>query len=113
MELKHDSRQKRAVFQSNKTLRANSNFSYINGEFDPGSGRTLAACLTHASRTEFKRKLANLKLSGGRVSNAWITYLKDWDNTGKLVLIPDKLIGAPALMRKGAIRIKMGPRPIS
>src|SRR5665647_391899 len=22
-----------------------------NGEFDPGSGRTLAACLTHASRT--------------------------------------------------------------
>ena len=24
------------------------------GEFDPGSGRTLAACLTHASRTEFK-----------------------------------------------------------
>jgi hypothetical protein len=24
---------------------------FINGEFDPGSGRTLAACLTHASRT--------------------------------------------------------------
>ena len=24
----------------------------IIGEFDPGSGRTLAACLTHASRTE-------------------------------------------------------------
>lgn len=23
----------------------------FNGEFDPGSGRTLAACLTHASRT--------------------------------------------------------------
>ena len=23
----------------------------IDGEFDPGSGRTLAACLTHASRT--------------------------------------------------------------
>ena len=23
----------------------------LNGEFDPGSGRTLAACLTHASRT--------------------------------------------------------------
>ncbi len=23
-------------------------------EFDPGSGRTLAACLTHASRTEIK-----------------------------------------------------------
>jgi site-specific DNA-cytosine methylase len=24
---------------------------FFNGEFDPGSGRTLAACLTHASRT--------------------------------------------------------------
>ena len=24
------------------------------GEFDPGSGRTLAACLTHASRTELR-----------------------------------------------------------
>jgi hypothetical protein len=24
---------------------------FIFGEFDPGSGRTLAACLTHASRT--------------------------------------------------------------
>ena len=27
-------------------------------EFDPGSGRTLAACLTHASRTEIKKELA-------------------------------------------------------
>src|SRR6266498_4022029 len=25
---------------------------FFNGEFDPGSGRTLAACLTHASRAE-------------------------------------------------------------
>ncbi len=24
---------------------------FLFGEFDPGSGRTLAACLTHASRT--------------------------------------------------------------
>ena len=28
-----------------------SGFLFCNGEFDPGSGRTLAACLTHASRT--------------------------------------------------------------
>ncbi len=28
-------------------------------EFDPGSGRTLAACLTHASRTEFLRNEAS------------------------------------------------------
>ena len=26
-------------------------------EFDPGSGRTLAACLTHASRTEFSDRI--------------------------------------------------------
>ena len=26
-------------------------FCVLCGEFDPGSGRTLAACLTHASRT--------------------------------------------------------------
>ena len=29
--------------------------NYFFREFDPGSGRTLAACLTHASRTEFLR----------------------------------------------------------
>ena len=33
--------------------------SKFNGEFDPGSGRTLAACLTHASRT-VKAELAPL-----------------------------------------------------
>ena len=31
--------------------RANRFFNKFIGEFDPGSGRTLAACLTHASRT--------------------------------------------------------------
>ncbi|MNH36445.1 hypothetical protein D3C79_972360 [compost metagenome] len=36
------------------------------GEFDPGSGRTLAACLIHASRAEL---ILRGKLSGGRVSN--------------------------------------------
>ena len=38
------------------------------GEFDPGSGRTLAACLTHASRTE-RMKACFYELSGKRVSN--------------------------------------------
>ncbi len=36
------------------------------GEFDPGSGRTLAACLTHASRAE---RLFREYSSGERVSN--------------------------------------------
>ena len=30
-------------------------------------------------------------VSGGRVSNTWVIYLLDRDNTGKLVLIPDKV----------------------
>ena len=37
-----------------------------NGEFDPGSGRTLAACFIHASRT---RSHLQVMESGGRVSN--------------------------------------------
>ena len=42
--------------------------SYVNsiGEFDPGSGRTLAACLTHASRTGLG---GNSQVSGERVRN--------------------------------------------
>ncbi len=38
----------------------------FNGEFDPGSGRTLAACLTHASRAV---RLLREYTSGERVSN--------------------------------------------
>lgn len=38
------------------------------GEFDPGSGRTLAACLTHASRTGSAGLLFGGE-SGERVSN--------------------------------------------
>ena len=40
---------------------------FYNGEFDPGSGRTLAAGLTHASRT---RSYLRVVESGARVSNA-------------------------------------------
>ncbi len=48
--------------------------SYIKffGEFDPGSGRTLAACLIHASRAqEIDGTLRGEVdgMSGGRVSN--------------------------------------------
>ena len=32
------------------------------GEFDPGSGRTLAACLTHASRTEISNEACDLDI---------------------------------------------------
>src|SRR3954465_7790276 len=77
----------------------------INGEFDPGSGRTLAACLTHASR-------ANLRVSGERVSNTWATCPELWDNPGKPGLIPD--MTPTDIGRCGKIyRLGMGPRPIS
>ena len=56
------------------------------GEFDPGSGRTLAACLTHASRTE---RPACGYSSGERVSNTWVTCPQLWDNFRKRELIPD------------------------
>ncbi len=56
------------------------------GEFDPGSGRTLAACLTHASRAV--RPLRGYT-SGERVSNTWVTCPQLWDKPGKLGLIPD------------------------
>ena len=38
-----------------------SGLCFLFGEFDPGSGRTLAACLTHASRT----RLSSGFLGGG------------------------------------------------
>jgi hypothetical protein len=43
-------------------------FLFFSGEFDPGSGRTLAACLTHASRT-LKLGACTWWMSGERVSN--------------------------------------------
>ena len=39
-------------------------FTGFCGEFDPGSGRTLAACLTHASRTMMPSLLGGLVANG-------------------------------------------------
>ena len=39
-------------------------FYFFNGEFDSGSGRTLAACLTHASRTMKPSLLGGLVANG-------------------------------------------------
>ena len=58
------------------------------GEFDPGSGRTLAACLTHASRTERPTTFGGGYSSGERVSNTWVICPALWDKPGKLGLIP-------------------------
>jgi hypothetical protein len=81
----------------------------INGEFDPGSGRTLAACLTHASRAE--RPLRGYS-SGERVSNTWVTCPWLWDKPGKLGLIPDMTRDCMVRAWKG-FRPRMDSRPIS
>ena len=60
------------------------------GEFDPGSGRTLAACLTHASRTERPPLFWWGCSSGERVSNTWVICPVLRDKLGKLGLIPDR-----------------------
>ena len=54
-------------------------------EFDPGSGWTLAACITHSSRTD---EGLRPRVSGGRVSNAWATCPFVRDNVWKRTLIP-------------------------
>ena len=85
-------------------------------EFDPGSGRTLAACLTHASRTmKFWRRLRPTEgwISGGRVSNAWVTCLSEWNNIWKRMVIPHNVTEPHDSVTKGAIRWKMDSRPIS
>ena len=81
-------------------------------EFDPGSGRTLAARLTHASRTELERACF-FKLSGERVSNAWVTCPGVGDNSWKRLLIPHKPTVPHGTAGKGFIRFRMDSRPIS
>ena len=56
---------------------------------------------------------------GERLSNTWLTYPRDGDNSGKLELIPDRrggLEGFSAEKVRGghspAIRPRMGLRPI-
>ena len=76
------------------------------GEFDPGSGRTLAACLTHASRTDGLRgslRAESGRVSGGRVSNAWVTCLFHGDNSWKRLLIPSKPKGSHDLLGKDGL----------
>ncbi len=51
-------------------------------------------------------------VSGGRVSNAWVTYPEEGDNPGKPGLIPH--VDPPCgVCLKGFARFRMGPRPIS
>ena len=88
-------------------------------EFDPGSERTLAAWLRHASRTD---RSSNIAVSGERVSNAWVTYPELGDNSGrkpfaKVLLIPDEVAWSHDRATKGGdrktCRFGSDPCPIS
>ena len=57
----------------------------IIGEFDPGSELTLAACITHASRTLLG---GNSGKSGERVSNTWVIFHQVGNKLSKGSLIP-------------------------
>lgn len=71
----------------------------------------------HASYMQVERSAAGSLLpaarSGARVSNTWAICLEDWDNSGKLGLIPDDLSGSHGLESKWFFRFERSPRPIS
>ena len=80
------------------------------GEFDPGSGSTLAACLMHASRA---RTLSGV-LRGGRVRNTWATCPGVGDSRGKPRVIPHTFWARRERRRKTLRRRpRRGLRPIS
>src|SRR3978361_651285 len=62
----------------------------LHGEFDPGSGRTLAAWLTHANGAPNRAARGQRRQRSG---NTWVTYPDDRDNPRKLGLIPDVVFG--------------------
>ena len=52
-------------------------------------------------------------ISGGRVSNTWVTCLIEGNSLPKGRLIPHKIVASHEVAIKGAIRYEMGPRRIS
>ena len=53
---------------------------------------------------------SGLPLSGKRVSNTWVTYLQDGDNSWKRLIIPNVLYGVKKPLK---LRLEMGLRRIS
>ena len=73
------------------------------GEFDPGSGSTLAACLMHASRTGVPSGVSR----GGRVRNTWAICPEVGDSLRKRGVIPHELRCRVGQLRKG-LRAALG-----
>jgi hypothetical protein len=82
----------------------------LSGEFDPGSERTLAACLTHASRA---RKGASApEYSGERVSNTWVICPQGGNNLAKAELMPDTATGDVPGVKEGFVeKLFFGEEP--
>ena len=76
-----------------------------NGEFDPGSERTLAAWIRHASRT--RKFPSGNEYSGERVSNAWETCPSMGDNSSNELLIPHTTVDPHGSMEKGGLSLKL------
>ena len=51
-------------FRSKSSVKLEVENKIYNGEFDPGSGRTLAACLTHASQGEWGSNISSKPAQG-------------------------------------------------
>ena len=77
---------------------------FDNGEFDPGSERTLAAWIRHASRTG--KLPSGSEYSGERVSNAWETCPSAGDNRPNGLLIPHTTSGLHDLVVKGGLSLE-------
>jgi len=76
-----------------------------NGEFDPGSERTLAAWIRHASRT--RKFPSGSEYSGERVSNRWKTCPTMGDNSSNELLIPHTTFGSHVPKVKGGLSLKL------
>lgn len=81
----------------------------IGGEFDPGSGSTLAACLMHASRTGSSSD----GLRGGRVRNTWVICPVVGASPRKRGVIPHTVASRVGGVTKAVRRRRRSPRPIS
>ena len=92
---------KARINSSDKNLTATAEDIQFVWEFDPGSGWTLAACITHSSRT-----VTGLRplISGGRVSNAWATCPCVGDNIWKRMIIPHNATESHVSVAKDLLR---------
>jgi hypothetical protein len=90
--------------RNNEVLASRFGEAGAGGEFDPGSGSTLAACLMHASRTG----CPSGRSRGGRVRNTWPTCPPAGGSPRKRGVIPYELGARVGVPSKGPFRRAAG-----